>query len=183
MVGSVSKIVKENTLALLLSAVLSIFAGMFLQMNLERMVMLPAVLALIPPINGMAGNVGSILGARLGSALHLGIVKPALKKQRALGERMLDSVKSGITSFFVISVVVGGWAWARGLANPVAFAATFFLTGLILIPLVILSSTFIAIFSYMRGLDPDNIVGPLLTSIADILGVLSFLLAQTIVLF
>jgi mgtE-like transporter len=179
---AVKKIVKENTLALLASAALSVFAGVFLQINLKRLVAVPALLVLIPPINALAGHIGGALGARLGSALHLGLIEPALRRQRVLGQNMLGSASSGLASFFLISVAMGVWFWLRGLANPFLLGLTFFLAGVILIPLVVLASTFIALFSYMRGLDPDNIVGPLLTSIADILGVLSLLLVQHLLL-
>lgn len=180
MVTSTRRIVKESLFALLVSATISVLAGFFLQIEVENMLALPFLLALIPPINDMGGNIGSMLGARLSSALHLGLIEPKLKRQRVLSENLLETTASGFFSFIFVAVVLILWGSVRGVFDPLRFSATFILVGVILVPLIIFSSTVITIVSYVKGLDPDNIVGPLITSIGDVLGVLTLLLVSGI---
>jgi len=181
MVASVRRIVGESIFAMLISATVSLLAGFFLQVEVERMLAMPFLLALIPPINDMAGNIGSMLGARLSSALHLGLIKPKLARQRALSENLLETSGSGFASFASVAAVLLLWGAVRGIVDPLRFSLTFILAGAVLTPLVVLSSAVIAIVSYVRGLDPDNMVGPLVTSVADVLGVLTLLLVSKLV--
>ncbi|MEM3184263.1 MAG: magnesium transporter [Candidatus Hadarchaeales archaeon] len=181
MVASTKRIVKESLFALLISATVSALAGFFLQIEVEKILALPFLLALIPPINDMGGNIGSILGARLSSALHLGLIEPKLKRQKVLSENLIEATASGLFSFLFVSIVLIFLGSVRGFSDPFRFSATFILTGVILVPLIVLSSMMVTVISYVKGLDPDNIVGPLITSIGDVLGVLTLLLVSKIV--
>jgi mgtE-like transporter len=47
--------------------------------------------------------------------------------------------------------------------------------GLLLISIVIVVSVFVAKFSYEKGLDPDNVVTPVVTTLCDVLGIIIFM--------
>ena len=49
------------------------------------------------------------------------------------------------------------------------------LAGMMAIAMTIVTSYYLAILSYRRGLDPDNQTVPIITSVMDLFGVLSFL--------
>jgi len=176
--ASVKRIVSETTFAMLISATVSILAGFFLQVEVERFLTFPFLLSLIPPINDMGGNIGSMLGARLGSALHLGLIRPKIERQRALDENMAESIGSGLLSFLIAGAALLVWGVVRGIVSPMKFFLTFVMAGAILTPIVVVCTVFITVVSYVKRLDPDNIVAPLITSIADVLGVLVLLLVS-----
>jgi len=178
MAASVRRIVGETTFAMLVSATVSILAGLFLQVEVERFLTFPFLLSLIPPINDMGGNIGSMLGARLSSALHLGLIRPRIERQRALDENVAGSIGSGLFSFFAAGVVLLVWGMVKGIVGPLRFFLTFIMAGAILTPIIVVCTIFITVISYVKRLDPDNVVGPLITSIADVLGVLVLLLVS-----
>jgi mgtE-like transporter len=178
MAVSVKRIVGETTFVMLISATVSIFAGLFLQVEVERLLTFPFLLSLIPPINDMGGNIGSMLGARLSSALHLGLIRPKIERQRVLDENMAESIGSGLFSFFAAGAVLLVWGMIRGMVSPLRFFLTFIVAGVILTPIIVVCTVFITVISYVKRLDPDNVVGPLITSIADVLGVLVLLLVS-----
>jgi cation transporter-like permease len=55
-------------------------------------------------------------------------------------------------------------------------------SGLLLTPAVVLSSTLLALFSFARGLDPDNVTAPVITSLCDVLGMCSLVLSARLIL-
>jgi len=65
-------IVKHSLPLLTVCIFIEIFAGQILQGKQEMLVLFPVFLISIPVINGVGGNIGSVLGARLASGLHVG---------------------------------------------------------------------------------------------------------------
>ena len=63
---------------------LELAAGGLLEARLERLVTFTYILFLVPAVNNMAGTLGTIMVARLSTALHLGILPPILKRSETL---------------------------------------------------------------------------------------------------
>ena len=74
MIYSWKTIVKHGLPLLTICILIEIFAGQILQSNQQKLLFFPILLISIPVINGVGGNIGSILGARLASGLHLGTI-------------------------------------------------------------------------------------------------------------
>ena len=53
----------------------------------------------------------------------------------------------------------------------IEFIAIFVLTGVLLISTVALVSVLTAFLSFKRGLDPDDIVAPVVTTVGDVMGI------------
>nr|WP_276411593.1 magnesium transporter [Halomicroarcula sp. XH51] len=133
----------------------------------------PTLLVLVPVTIGMAGNLGSILAARLSTAVHLGIVSFHPTDDR-LGGNAVATVALALTVF----PLVGAGAWAlQALLGTVQLP---FLTvvvvattsGLVLAALVVVVTAVTAYAAYRFELDPDDIVIPVVTNVSDVLGVL-----------
>lgn len=132
----------------------------------------PWLLALIPIVNAVGGNLGAVLGARLTSALHLGTIEARLVRGK-LTDNLALAASAGAIVYLVLSIAL----WGAGLAGlftpqplPVLLALVFG-SGLGLTVAVIGLSLAAAFVAFRRGLDPDDVVIPIVTNAADLLGV------------
>ena len=124
---------------------------------------------MVPSLNGIGGNLGGILGARLGSALHLGTVEPRLKGKVLKGNIDASLLTTlGIFSFNGVVFFTIAYMWSVGFIGAVKHALAFLLAGLFLTPVIIMSTIVSAFISFRKGLDPDNVVIPIVTSIIDV---------------
>ncbi len=178
------KKLRESLTALILSALTSVFAGLFLGTSNETLVMIPGLILLVPAAIGMRGNIFAALGSRMGSALHLGAVSTLTLDSSVVK----TNIYSTLTLTLILSVFLGflakGLSAAFGLESisVMAFVAISFIAGF-LSGIVLLLMTFVISFtSYRRGWDPDNITAPLITAMGDFFTIPSLLFAAHIVI-
>jgi len=176
---SVKRIVLESFPVLIASMIISLVAGYMLNSSIQKIAELPIILMMIPPINGLGGNIGSILGARLSSALHLGTLEPRLSGQRVLRKNMAASALVSFVIFSLIGAIFFTIAYVSGipLVRSLSLALAFFTAGIVLTVAVIFATIISAFVSFRGGLDPDNVVIPIITSVGDVLGVTCLLVA------
>ncbi len=174
-VYSAKHIILESYPVLTAGILIALAAGYLLNSSMTEISRVPLILMMVPPINGIGGDIGSILGARLASALHMGTLEPKLRRQRVLHGNMGATVIISLAiyallgaAFFVISR-----SFALGLA--------FFIAGLAVSIAVMFITIAAAFVSFKGGLDPDNVVIPIVTAVGDVLGVTCLLLAVKIV--
>jgi mgtE-like transporter len=125
-------------------------------------------------VNGLGGNLGTIFGSRLSSGLHLGYIELSWKDKR-LWENIRLSFLVGVFIFTVMGVLVWGLAPLMGLGTGDIsfweFLAIAMLSGVLITIIAILVSVVTAFVSFRRGIDPDNVVTPLVTTIGDLSGI------------
>lgn len=164
------KIVKESYRILIVTVLIGLVSGYMLDVYSGRLT--AVILAMVPPINGIGGNIGSILGARLSSALHLGTVTPDFRENRPLRINLTASVSLGLIiygfvgAFFFVSSLL-----SYSLLRSLRILMVFFWAGVLLICIIILTSVLSAFLSYRKGVDPDNVVIPVVTTVVDLAGV------------
>jgi len=135
---------------------------------------LPLFLIAIPVINGVGGNIGSILGARIASGLHVGSVELSVKDS-IMHETVVTAMFMGIITYAFLSIGIYLIGLFSGLAmnvSMVSFITTFLTTGVLLIGLLSVASVFTAFISFKKGIDPDDVVAPVVTTIGDSFGIL-----------
>jgi mgtE-like transporter len=170
---SVRRIVSESFFILLIAATLSFVSGFLLQENLNKILKVSMLIALVPPINDMGGNIGCIVGSRMGTALHLGMVGPG-RGRKYLRENLWGGVSSGVLSFGITGFIL---LCFRSLGFPPQIVPVFFIAGIFQTLIASHIAIWLALVGFKRGLDPDNVVSPIITSICDIGGVVSLFLA------
>lgn len=173
---------RQSVPVLLVALLLGILAGQLLNLA-SSIVIIPWVLFSIPVINGIGGNLGTVLGARLSSALHLGSITPKLQG-RALEDEILTGVALGIITYGSLAFVSLAVAPILGVEMPVHLAKLgllIALAGFLLTSVVLAISMLSALYSFKYGLDPDNVVAPLTASSGDIAGIMCILLALQVV--
>ncbi|MFB6302667.1 MAG: magnesium transporter [Haloferacaceae archaeon] len=176
---------REALPALAVSIVGGLGAGVVLGGMRAELDAMPGLLVLVPALLATRGNVYGSFGARIATALHQGMVEPRLTEvderlvratTAALGNGLLASGFAAVAVFVVLSTLGAAVAPARSLVAVALLAGL--LSGLTLTVVVV-----VAVFAgYRRGLDPDTLVGPLVTTTGDVFGVLFLLLAVRAVL-
>ena len=133
----------------------------------------PWLLALYPPILTVRGDISGIFSGNLSTMLHLGLIYPRLR-------RNTETYYSLISSIYALTLLdTLGMSLIAFLLNlPLGIASMRHLGLYLLLPTVTCLSavlisipltTLMAISGYRRGLDPDIILYPCLSSINDLL--------------
>jgi len=181
---SVRFVIRQSALPLLICVISGLFAGVVLGSMEDALSALPGLLVLIPPLLDTRGNIAGALGSRLGSALHQGIIKPDLRGDENLVHSVIASLGEGAAMAVVIAFLayVTTLALGRECIGIVSLAAVsltvWALSAFILISLVVV----FAFTIFKRGIDPDNVMGPMVTSLGDVLTVLALFIAVRIVM-
>ncbi len=170
---------KQSIPLLTICVAIEIAGGQVLNQNEEQLIRLPIFLVMIPVVNGLGGNIGSILGARLSSALHMGTIKPK-GYGKELRKNALSAALLGIISYTIVTIfilVVLPWLGV-GIEQDFLIKAGYIMigSGLLLTAIVIVISVFVARFSFENGFDPDNTVIPIVTTVCDVLGIVCLML-------
>jgi mgtE-like transporter len=133
----------------------------------------PSLLVLVPVTIGTAGNLGSILAARLSTAFHLGTLSFAPDDDTFAGNTVATVALAG-TVFPLIGL--GAWILAEVTAGARLSPATVVLvavtSGLALAVLAVVVTAIATYAAYRYELDPDDVVIPAVTNVCDVLGVL-----------
>lgn len=173
---------RQSVPVLLVALLMGILAGQLLNVA-SAIIIIPWVLFSIPVVNGIGGNLGTVLGARLSSALHLGSITPRLQGE-ALEDELLTGVALGIITYGSLAFVSIAVAPILGVEMPVHLAKLgllIALSGFLLTSVVLAISMLSALYSFKYGLDPDNVVAPLTASSGDIAGIMCIILALQVV--
>ena len=162
-------ILKQSTPVLLLCSFLGGAAGGILNSAVETLLTNPSLLTLLPLFSGESGSLISILGARLSSGLHSGLVEPFKKPKGEAVHNFVICFILAIVVFPLIGLLAEGSSYALGVVgvgfDKIIEIST--LAGLILVTVMVIVVYYVSITSYNRNLDPDNIVIPISTSITD----------------
>ena len=170
--ANVSKtIIKESIKILLLASFISSLGGLALEQVRTLFLLILPLIILLPSLNNMIGNYGTIISSRFSTMLYEGEIKRKWWKN-------LDLKKL----FFQIGIMV---LVGAVLSSAVAIGITYFSPGgisfatalkvflIVVIDMLVLTNIlfFVAIFAgiyiYKKKEDPNNFLIPITTSVAD----------------
>ncbi len=169
-------IIKQSLPILIFCFAIGITSGIFLQNARKIFLIYPALLALIPQVVAQGGSIGGIVGSRVSTALYLGNAQPF-----KLGREVRKNFTAGIIMGLVVASLVGIASLIIiyiTKVNAPPLTQTFlvaFLSLFILSTLMSVIAIFISFFSFKIGMDPSNVVIPVITSIGDITGIIVLL--------
>ncbi len=157
---------------LMILAFVGMFSGLILTTGQDLLFKSPALFILVPAVVGLGGNLGAIIGSRVSTALHLGIIEPSLSNI-ALRNNIISSLIAGGVMFVALGIIAGVLASFLALEGPsmIEIFLISSLSGVFLVLFVVIISVTAAFFSYRRGLDPDDVVIPVVTSLSDLAGI------------
>ena len=176
---------REALPILLVSAVGGLFAGLVLGGMRGDLRTVSGLLVLIPALLATRGNVYGAMGAKLSTGLHQGLVEPTpipddRRVYSAVAAAMLNGVAISVFAAAVAYAVLV--ALARPSASLLTLAAIAFVAGLlsgIALTAIVVGVVFAG---YRRGLNPDTLVGPVVTTTGDVFGMAALLAAVRLIL-
>lgn len=168
----------------IISIIGGIIAGTVLAVYTEQFLLIPSMLILLPGFLEMRANISAPIASRLSSGLFLGVIAP--RKQTMTKKNI---IKGNIYASFLLTIIISL------LLGFFAFAANYFLfevyspklifillaAGLIANIIEVPITVFFTFYLFRKGHDPNNIMGPFLTSLADITSIVSLLIALVVI--
>ncbi|MFA9415914.1 magnesium transporter [Natrinema sp. HArc-T2] len=178
------RIYRESLPILVVSLVGGIFAGSVLgsegmTAGFERF---PGMLLLLPAFLATRGNVYGALGARISSGLHQGMIDPEFSWDR----RLVNAVAASFINGIGVSVFIAVLSWGilhvlgRESARLIELISIMVVSGVLTSTTLIFGLLTLVFASYEYGLDPDNLIGPIVTTLGDVFGVVFLFIALTI---
>ena len=169
---SVRSITRTLLPILLVLTGLEIVGGVTLDSFEATLLEFPTLLVLVPVTIGTAGNLGSVLSARLSTAFHLGTLSFEPTDETLAGNAAV-TVLVAVTVFPAVGAA--GWAVTGIVSDPRLAVETVVVVALasgialaVVAVVVALTATYAA---YRFELDPDDVVIPVVTNVCDVLGV------------
>jgi mgtE-like transporter len=168
------KIVYSSIPLLSLTAIIELAAGQILQDNSEILFMLPIFFISIPVINSVGGNIGTILGARLASGLHMGTITYTFR-DKIMHQNFFTALALGIITFSILAILIYYIGYFGGITMGLKlpeYMVIIIITGIVLVFMISFISITTAFISFKHGLDPDDMVAPVVTTFGDSLGII-----------
>ena len=163
------KLIKEGFPALVILGIVEAMGGIFLTgAGIHR---IPGLLAVVPALISLRGNISGSFASRLGSLAHLGLFDP---------KHPFKSSKDGIKAAIILSLSFAIFASVLACIFTLISDSGPDYVGVITIALltsafssIILSSTAVlsVAFAFSHRIDPDNVVVPLLSTVGDLLSI------------
>jgi mgtE-like transporter len=174
---------REALPALAASTVGGLFAGVVLGGMRPELRAVEGLLVLVPALLATRGNVYGALGARLATALHQGLVEPALVPDERVWRAIAAALANGLTASAFAAVAA--FVALVGLGRPVAplpvLVAVSLLAGVLSGLALVLAVVSVVFAGYRRGYNPDTLVGPIVTTTGDVFGLAFLVLAVRVV--
>ena len=169
---TVGNIVSTLVPLLIALSVLQMVSGTVLETFEDQLLENPSLLVLVPVMIGTAGNLGSIMCARLSTQLHLGTLEFSRDNPDI---RANIGAVFGLAATVFVLLGIASWGIGRALGGTLGLGTLLFITivsGMLLAGWVVVVSTLSVYGSYKLGYDPDDTTIPVVTNVCDITGVL-----------
>lgn len=166
------KILKESTPILIITILISVISGFVLNGNQQMLQMIPGMIIILPAFLNMGGSMSGVLSSRLSSGLHLGYISPHIRKTKFLTRNLEASYITGFVTFLVLGLMAGALNIALGQSiNLYMFTFGILIAGLLTVFILSILSVIFSYYSWSKGIDPDDIVIPILTTVGDFIGI------------
>ena len=180
----IRNIVRQSTPVLFVCSILGTLAGGILNGSITTLLKSQTLLTLVPLFSGESGGLVSVLSARLSSGLHSGLIDADLKPGKVTLENFSIVLFLSLIMFPVIGFLAEASTTVLGNAgvNYLNAILISLIAGMIVVGVMLLIVFYISTISYRKGLDPDNIVIPLSTSLTDSISTLVLVVVSLIIL-
>jgi mgtE-like transporter len=161
------KTLKESMVTMLLVAFLVNVTGTVLlgisNFVAERVEIYTIYTALI----GMIGNVGSVIGSTATTKLALGLLAPSFSSMRNHAKNIFTAWAASIIMFIVLAVLSLSMHGLFSFSSFYSLFSVVLVANVLAVAAIVILTYSISILTFKRGLDPDNFVIPVESSLAD----------------
>lgn len=172
---------KEIFTAQLVSIIGGLIAGTLIGVYKDELLLIPGLLIILPGFLELRGNVSGSMASRISSGLFLKVINPRKIKTHIIKGNVIASFLLAIIVSFTLGIlgltftylIFHKLAWNLILIPVIAGI----IANLIEVPITLLATFYL----FKKGHDPNNIMGPFVTSTGDITSVLALLIAVMII--
>ncbi|MBN2334615.1 magnesium transporter [Candidatus Bathyarchaeota archaeon] len=154
-----------NLTGLLAGGLLSIYFGLFKEYSWAFI--------LYPGILSVRGAIGGLFSGRVSTGLHLGLVKPTVRDNTEYAYTLFQTVMAiALISSVFMSTLGSLFSVAQGAAALQDILRIFIVVTATMLLSVVLIPPFtyaVSVYSYRKGLDPDKVVYPIISTVSDII--------------
>ena len=162
------KTLREGTTVAILSSLFGGFNGFFLSNMSKNLLNYPGIVVLYPALSNALGNIGSIIGSITTTSIALGYVKTFKEEVEKAIEPILQveivaffmHLIFGVITFIILKL-------SNSSANMILLISVALVSNLSSFLIIAVFSLILAVISFKRGLNPDNVVIPLITTTSD----------------
>ncbi|MEK6952989.1 MAG: magnesium transporter [Nanoarchaeota archaeon] len=179
--GVFNKRFEEIFSAQLVSIIGGLIAGTILAVYKNHILLIPGMFILLPGFLEMRGNISGTLASRLSSGLFLKVIKINNKNTRLINANVFASFFLAFLVSFVLGLIAALFNYLvfGSFTSSIILLAVIagVIANLIEIPLTL----FTTFYLFKKGFDPNDIMGPFITSTGDVISILSILLALLLI--
>ena len=164
-------IIKESIKILLFASIISSFGGLALEYIKDIFLSFIPLIILLPVLNDMIGDYGTIVSSRFSTMLHEGKIRAKLFQNLELRKLILQIFIISIVTT-ILSVIIS--LFISSLSDYTSIAKISFkvflitiIDALLLVSILFLITITAGLYFYRKGEDPNNFLIPLSTSVAD----------------
>jgi mgtE-like transporter len=167
---SFMRLLKETSLAYVFD-IGGLLAGFMVASQLGIFLLSPWAIAVYPAIVSAKGVIGGLLSGRLSTALHLGTIHPRFLRNTPRFYKLFEALivitlATGV-AMSSIGIVFGNLFWGITFVDFPAILSVVIATMAIGLFLSLVTIK-VAFVSFKRGLDPDIVVYPIMSTVVDI---------------
>lgn len=179
-----SRIISESIRILIIASVVSALGGIGLEAVQDKLVFFLPLLIVVPALNDMIGDFGTIVSSRFTTDLYLGKISRTWWASKSVNSLLKSVMIISFLSAIYISYLAAIMSLYTGFELTLAL---FFKTVLIsvaatiiLVGIIFFISVIGGLYIYSRKKDPNNFLIPITTSVADLGSMIIFSLLVTL---
>jgi mgtE-like transporter len=135
-----------------------------------------------PAIIDMIGDVGLVVGSAASTKLALGVLPPSLTSIKNHAKNIFSAWTASLVLFAVLGFLSLGINRMFSLQGISSLLSVLFISNIIAFTTIAISSYAISILTFKRGLDPDNFVIPVGSSLADSITTVALFVALILII-
>ncbi len=168
----ISTILKESLKILIFASIISSFGGFGLEGIKTLFVSIIPLVILMPALNDMIGDYGTIIASRFSTMLHEGKIKKSIfqiDELRKLFIKVLTISMLTTIMAFIISLIVAYLTknYAFTFIGGLKIFTIVIIDALLLIAILFTITIIMGLYLFKKEEDPSNFLIPIATSIAD----------------
>ncbi len=176
------RIIKESLPTMLLVAFMVNITGTVLKGISNLAAVRREIYTIYPAIIDMMGDVGLVVGSAATTKLALGVLTPSLSSIKNHAKNIFSAWTATLMLFAVLgflSLALNGMLSMQGVFS---LLPVLFVSNVIAFTAIVVVSYSISILTFKRGLDPDNFVIPVESSIADAITTIALFVTLLLIL-
>lgn len=165
------RIIKDGLKVLIFASIISSLGGMSIRFSQEKLVMFIPLFIMLPALNNMIGDFGITMVSKFSTYLYENKIKRTGWKSHFVKHLFKDIFLVALLSIPYMVLLALVFSKFSGFSASSDFVIKMFLTALIVVVILVLIIFFISIclsfYVYKKNEDPDDLIIPITTSIAD----------------